>query len=144
MLPRPEAAHADDVTASQNDLRTGWDPAEPTLDADNLDFGSGGPVGLPFGTRADPAMLIQAGKDGRVFSLNRDSLGGREQGPGGTGRVAAEAGPHAGQWGSPCSVRPGLYCQRQQHSRLRLLRRERGCDALPAIRRERVRRSHGD
>jgi hypothetical protein len=79
-----------------------FSPADaPTLDADNLDFGSGGPVGLPFGTRADPAMLIEAGKDGRVFILNRDSLGGREQGPGGTDRVLAEAGPYAGQWGHP-------------------------------------------
>jgi PQQ-like domain len=79
-----------------------FSPADaPTLDADNLDFGSGGPVGLPFGTRADPAMLIQAGKDGRVFILNRDNLGGREQGQGGTDRVLAEAGPYAGQWGHP-------------------------------------------
>jgi hypothetical protein len=73
----------------------------PTLDVNNEDFGSGGPVGLPFGTPADPALLIQAGKDGRVFLLNRDNLGGREQGPGGTDRVLAEAGPYAGQWGHP-------------------------------------------
>jgi outer membrane protein assembly factor BamB len=84
-----------------------FSPADaPTLDADNLDFGSGGPAGLPFGTRADPAMLIQAGKDGRVFILNRDSLGGREQGPGGTDRVLAEAGPYAGLWGHPAAFGP--------------------------------------
>jgi len=73
----------------------------PTLDADDEDFGSGGPVGLPFGTRADPALLVQAGKDGRVFVLNRDNLGGREQGPGGTDHVLAETGPFGGQWGHP-------------------------------------------
>jgi hypothetical protein len=73
----------------------------PTLDVDNEDFGSGGPVGLPFGTRADPALLIQAGKDGRVFLLNRDNLGGREQGPGGTDRVLAEVGPYGGLYGHP-------------------------------------------
>lgn len=73
----------------------------PALDADNEDLGSGGPVGLPFGTRADRALLIQAGKDGRVFILNRDNLGGREQGPGGTDRVLAEAGPYHGQYGHP-------------------------------------------
>jgi hypothetical protein len=79
-----------------------FSPADaPTLDVDNLDFGSGGPVGLPFGTPADPALLLQAGKDGRVFILNRDNLGGREQGPGGTDRFLAEAGPYAGLWGHP-------------------------------------------
>ncbi len=78
----------------------------PTLDVDNEDFGSGGPVGLPFGTRADPALLIQAGKDGRVFILNRDNLGGREQGPGGTDSFLAEAGPYAGLWGHPAAFGP--------------------------------------
>jgi len=73
----------------------------PTLGTTNADFGSGGPVALPFGTPADPALLIQAGKDGRVFILNRDNLGGREQGPGGTDRVLAQAGPYAGQFGHP-------------------------------------------
>jgi len=78
----------------------------PTLDTNNEDFGSGGPVGLPFGTPADHALLIQAGKDGRVFVLNRDNLGGREQGPGGTDRVLAEAGPYAGLWGHPAAFGP--------------------------------------
>ena len=78
----------------------------PTLDVDNEDFGSGGPVGLPFGTPADHALLIQAGKDGRVFILNRDNLGGREQGPGGTDHVLAEAGPYAGLWGHPAAFGP--------------------------------------
>src|SRR6516165_2260092 len=32
----------------------------PTLDAADLDFGSGGPVGLPFGTASDPHLLVQA------------------------------------------------------------------------------------
>ena len=55
----------------------------PTLDASDIDFGSGGPVGVPFGTATYPDVLVQAGKDGRVFMLNRDNLGGREQGAGG-------------------------------------------------------------
>jgi hypothetical protein len=84
-----------------------FSPADaPTLAANDEDFGSGGPVGLPFGTRADPALLIQAGKDGRVFILNRDNLGGREQGPGGTDRFLAEAGPYGGQWGHPAVFGP--------------------------------------
>ena len=54
----------------------------PALDATDSDFGAGGPVGLPFGSQTFPNLLVQAGKDGRVFLLNRDNLGGREQGPG--------------------------------------------------------------
>jgi predicted lipoprotein with Yx(FWY)xxD motif len=49
----------------------------PTLAAHDTDFGSGGPSALPFGTSAHPHLLMQAGKDGRIFLLDRDSLGGR-------------------------------------------------------------------
>lgn len=75
----------------------------PTLDATDGDLGSGGPVGLPFGTSADPHLLVQAGKDARVFLLNRDSLGGRKQGPKGADKVVAVAGPYRGQWGHPAA-----------------------------------------
>lgn len=73
----------------------------PALDAADADFGSGGPVGLPFGTSAYPDVLVQAGKDGRIFLLNRGRLGGREQGAGGTDAVLGMAGPYPGQWGHP-------------------------------------------
>jgi PQQ-like domain len=73
----------------------------PSLNTGDHDFGSGAPVGLPFGSQAYPHLLVQAGKDGRVFLLNRDSLGGREQGPGGTDDVVSMAGPYRGQWGHP-------------------------------------------
>ena len=49
----------------------------PTLAAHDTDFGSGGPSALPFGTSAHPNLLEQAGKDGRIFLLDRDNLGGR-------------------------------------------------------------------
>jgi PQQ-like domain len=73
------------------------------LGANDTDLGSGGPVGLPFGSATYPHLLVQSGKDGRVFLLNRDSLGGREQGPGGTDDVVSVSGPYAarGQWGHP-------------------------------------------
>jgi putative pyrroloquinoline-quinone binding quinoprotein/ASPM-SPD-2-Hydin domain-containing protein/putative pyrroloquinoline-quinone-binding quinoprotein len=79
----------------------------PTLDANDEDFGAGGPVGLPFGTAALPDLLVQAGKDGRVFLLDRDDLGGREQGPGGTDDDVSESGPYGGQWGHPAVFGPG-------------------------------------
>jgi hypothetical protein len=51
----------------------------PKLDAGDKDFGSGGPVGLPFGTKTFPKVVAQGGKYGRLYLLNRNSLGGRQQ-----------------------------------------------------------------
>jgi hypothetical protein len=73
----------------------------PSLDASDLDFGSGGPVALPFGTTADPNLLLQAGKDGRLFVLNRDALGGRSSTT--TDHPVSENGPYQGQWGHPAA-----------------------------------------
>ena len=78
----------------------------PTLDSEDQDFGSGGPVGLPFGTAAYPDLLVQAGKDGRVFLLNRNNLGGRSQGPGGTDGDVSMTGPFGGQWSHPAAFGP--------------------------------------
>jgi hypothetical protein len=72
----------------------------PSLDAHDKDFGSGGPVGLPFGTAAYPHLLVQAGKDGRVFLLNRDGLGGRTTS---TDRVVSMTGPYLAQFGHPAA-----------------------------------------
>ncbi|GAA1527679.1 hypothetical protein GCM10009827_050930 [Dactylosporangium maewongense] len=74
------------------------------LDQDDTDFGSGGPMALPagFGTPAHPKLLVQTGKDGRVYLLDRDNLGGNAQGPGGgDASVGPPAGPYNGVWGHP-------------------------------------------
>ncbi|HVC71246.1 MAG TPA: choice-of-anchor D domain-containing protein [Acidimicrobiales bacterium] len=76
----------------------------PTLDQNDQDFGSGGPIALPsayFGTSSDPNLLIQDGKDGRIYLLDRDNLGGRSQGPGGTDDPLQLIGPFNGLWGHP-------------------------------------------
>jgi Abnormal spindle-like microcephaly-assoc'd, ASPM-SPD-2-Hydin/HYDIN/CFA65/VesB-like, Ig-like domain/PQQ-like domain len=75
----------------------------PSLDATDTDFGAGGPVGLPFGSGAYPHLQVQAGKDGRLFVLNDDDLGGREQGPGDTDDDVSQSGPYGGQWGHPAA-----------------------------------------
>lgn len=73
----------------------------PVLAARDQDFGSGGPVALPFGTSAHPDLLMQAGKDGRIFLLDRDSLGGR----GSTADHPVYVTPtaYAGQGGHPAA-----------------------------------------
>ena len=81
-----------------------FSPANNTgLDTDDADLGSGGPMAIPdgYGTAAHPHLLVQIGKDGRLFLLDRDNLGGTAQGPGGTDAVLSVAGPYAGVWGHP-------------------------------------------
>ena len=73
----------------------------PTLDSEDLDLGSGAPVGLPFGTNVYPDLLVQGTKDGRIYVLNRDGLGGREQGPGGSDATVRTVCCFAGLWGHP-------------------------------------------
>ena len=78
----------------------------PTLDANDQDFGSGGPVGLPFSTSTYPHLLVQAGKDGRLFLLNRDGLGGRTA-TGQADKPVSMSGPYEGQWGHPAAFGSG-------------------------------------
>jgi len=79
----------------------------PQLDAQDKDFGSGGPIGLPFGTSTYPNELVTEGKDGRIFLLSRDALGGRETGAGGTDKVLSMSGPYGGEWGRPAAFAGG-------------------------------------
>ena len=80
-----------------------------TLDQSDLDFGSGSPVALPdayFGTAAIPHLAVEVGKEGYVYLLNRDNLGGVGEGPNGTDNVVGRYGPNGGVWSSP-AVWPG-------------------------------------
>jgi hypothetical protein len=74
----------------------------PSLDEHDKDLGSGGPIGLPFGTTKYPHLLVQAGKDGRVFLLNRDGLGGRSSSLTDTNVVSVN-GPYNPQYGHPAA-----------------------------------------
>ena len=62
------------------------------LDTDDTDLGSGGPMAIPdgFGTPSHPHLIVQVGKDGQVYLLDRDNLGGIAQGPGGTDASAPD------------------------------------------------------
>ncbi|HEX4466520.1 MAG TPA: PQQ-binding-like beta-propeller repeat protein, partial [Solirubrobacteraceae bacterium] len=78
----------------------------PALDQADEDFGSGGPIALPteyFGTKAHPHLLVQVGKDGRIFLLDADNMGGYKQGKGGADEVLQTLGPFHGVWGRPAA-----------------------------------------
>ncbi|HEY3585526.1 MAG TPA: PQQ-binding-like beta-propeller repeat protein, partial [Myxococcaceae bacterium] len=72
----------------------------PFLNQMDGDFGAGGPVGLPdsMGTHAVPHPGVGAGKQGYVYLLDRDNLGGFQQGPGGSDKVVQRLGPIGGVW----------------------------------------------
>ncbi len=119
IAPPPSAGHSPPPTLSESVVRltVGGDgkltatdyfsPADaPDLDQGDVDLGSGGPIALPapyFGTASDPDLLVQVGKDGRIFLLNRNDLGGREQGPGQTDDTLQTLGPYNGVWGHPAA-----------------------------------------
>jgi hypothetical protein len=75
----------------------------PALDAADLDFGSGGPVALPFGTSTYPNMMVAVGKYGRIYLLNRNNLGGREQGLSLGDASLRVICCFAGEWGHPAA-----------------------------------------
>ncbi|SDT82380.1 PQQ-like domain-containing protein [Streptomyces sp. TLI_053] len=107
---RPPGGLGESVVRFAVDADGGFAPADffsptnnATLDKKDTDLGSGGPVALPsgFGTAAHPHLLVQVGKDGRIFLLDRDDLGGTGQGPNGTDKVVGLTGPFGGVWGHP-------------------------------------------
>jgi hypothetical protein len=73
----------------------------PSLDASDTDYGAGGPVGVQFPIGTFNHVLTQIGKDGRIWLLNRDSLGGREQGPNSTDASLFVGKAYGGEWGHP-------------------------------------------
>jgi len=86
-----------------------FSPSESVaLNVSDVDLGSGAPVGLPagFGTDAHPNLLAQVGKEGYLYLLDRDDLGGYKQGASGADQVLQRLGPSGGVWSKP-SVWPG-------------------------------------
>lgn len=60
------------------------------LDQSDADYGSGGVMLLPDQAGSIPHMAVAAGKDGRLFLLNRDALGGYT--PGGPDKIVGVYG----------------------------------------------------
>ncbi|HWX96416.1 MAG TPA: choice-of-anchor D domain-containing protein [Solirubrobacteraceae bacterium] len=81
----------------------------PEMDTFDADFASGGLTVLNdqyFGTSAIPHLAVAVGKEGYVYLLNRQSLGGFRQGSGGADNVVDRIGPYGGVWSRP-AVWPG-------------------------------------
>jgi iron transport multicopper oxidase len=79
------------------------------MDDSDLDLGSGGLMAFPngsFGTPAHPHLAIQVGKTGTVYMLDRDNLGGCQEGPLATDNVINEIAAGGGVWSRP-SLWPG-------------------------------------
>ncbi len=74
------------------------------LDAHDADFASGGVTALNeqfFGTLTTPRLAVAVGKDGYVYLLNRENLGGFQQASGGGDNVVDRVGPYGGVWSRP-------------------------------------------
>ena len=72
------------------------------------DLSGGGITALPsqFGTTTVPNTAVIVGKAGLFYLLNRDKLGGYQQGPGGSDNVLTTINLSGGTWGHP-AVWPG-------------------------------------
>ena len=95
------------------------------LDKDDVDFGSGGVMVVPDQPGPMPKLAVAAGKDGRLFILNRSNLGGLSNQPNvnigncwcgpsyykgsdGIGRVVSSGGLQAKTWKINTAASPAL------------------------------------
>ncbi len=93
---------ADDATMTATDFFSPND--NPLLDRNDTDLGSGAPIALPtsFGTSSHRHLLLTVGKQGKVFLLDRDHLGGMGQGKDGADAALSET-QIKGVWGHPAA-----------------------------------------
>lgn len=70
------------VSPGLNSVGGVYTPYQPqNLDSSDNDFGSGGVMLLPNQSGAIPHLAVAAGKDGNMYLLNRDNLGGLSTNP---------------------------------------------------------------
>ncbi len=95
-----------DGTLAAADFFAPYDAAK--LDGWDADLASGGPIALPaqFGSQAHPKLLLQYGKQGYMYLVDRDDMGGIGMGPNGADKVVARLGNYGGIWSTP-AIWPG-------------------------------------
>jgi hypothetical protein len=103
------------------------------LDMADEDLGSGGTMILPDQPGPYPHLILETGKEGKIYLLNRDNLGKYKAGAGGADRVVQELPQGvAGVWGSPAffltdpSTNSGLIYYHGQNDVLRAFRLANG------------------
>jgi hypothetical protein len=79
------------------------------LAEEDLDLGSAGVMLLPEQPGPYPHLAITSGKDGHIYVLNRDSLGGYNQGKGNPQAVQEISGQLKQQMGTPAYWKGRLY-----------------------------------
>ncbi len=85
---------------------------QANLEAGDIDLGSGGLVLLPDVTGPNPHLLVQVGKEGTIYVVNRDNLGQMCTGSCSTGNtqiVQELPGAINGMWGTPAYWNGNLY-----------------------------------
>ena len=79
------------------------------LDSADEDLGSGGPIVLPtsVGSATDPDLLIGGGKEGKIYLINRDHMGGFSTTD--AGAVQTEGGAVGGILSAPAYFNGEIY-----------------------------------
>ena len=85
---------------------------QDALNSTDADLGSGGAVVLPdsVGSAAHPHLLVGCGKEGKIYLLDRDSMGHFHAGND-TQIVQSLAGKIGGTWSTPAFYKNRLYYQ---------------------------------
>jgi hypothetical protein len=110
---------------------------EAMLDSADLDLGSSGPMALPdcYGTTQYPHLALTGGKSGDVFLINRDNMGGFQEGPSAGDNYVSTVTANGGMWAGP-TLWPGdgrwAYVM-PKTSRIQALRVGVRTDGTPAL-----------
>ena len=80
------------------------------LNDSDLDQGAGGVLMIPDQSGANPHILVEAGKEGRILVLNRDNLGGfNSGGTSNTNALQDITGEIGGMWATPAYWNGNVY-----------------------------------
>ena len=90
--------------------------AQATLNSTDTDLGSGGLMILPTQTGTNPHLLVQGGKAGTLFLLNRDNLGGYNTTTDQALQEQAYTIGNVGVWSSPAYWNGNVYWMGQLDS----------------------------